>query len=367
MFNHTTRICFRFLPFLAILVLTGLGLEAATATAQIGRTVTFSVSATGTAPFTYQWYKNGTALSGATSPSYQIASVQASSAGTYTVKVSNAYGSTLSDSGVLAVGTGPVAGDLNGDGVPDLVWQNSSTGDFAIWTLQNLANTGNDPYLARLPATWRIVGRADFNGDGNVDLVWENTATGDHAVWFMNGTTFNGSTAYLGYVPAPWRIGAVADMDGDGHPDLVWENTSTGDRAIWYMNGATILRFGYLAYVDPAWRLCGAADFNGDGHADLAWECTASSGGATVGDHIAWLMDDEDIVSFADLGTASPAWHLAAIADFTGDGQPDLLWEDTVAGDANAGARVVWEMNGTTFTGRTTTIATVDVAWKLAP
>jgi hypothetical protein len=78
-------------------------------------------------------------------------------------------------------------------------------------------------------------------------------------------------------------------------------------------------------------------------------------------------MNGSSVSSFADLGSASTAWHLAAIGDFTGDGQPDLLWEDTKAGDANAGLRVVWEMNGTTFTGRTTTVANVDIAWKLAP
>ncbi|HEY4300084.1 MAG TPA: FG-GAP-like repeat-containing protein [Candidatus Didemnitutus sp.] len=350
-----------------LLLGSGAGLPAATATSRIGHTVTFSVSVSGSAPFTYQWYKDGNAVSGATAATYAIANVQPSAAGAYTVKVSNAYGSTVSDSGTLVVTNGAVAGDLNGDGVPDLVWQNTTTGDNAFWTIQNLANTGTDPYLARITPSWRIAGRGDFNGDGSNDLVWENTVTGDRAVWFLSGTSFGGSTAYLAMVPPPWRIGAVADMDGDGHPDLIWENTVTGDRTIWYLNGTTILRFEYLAYVDPSWRLCGAADLDGDGHADLLWECVSSSGGSSPGDHVAWLMNGTSILSFADLGSASTAWHLAAVGDFTGDGQPDLLWEDTTAGDVNVGLRVVWEMDGTTYTGRSTIIANVDPAWKLAP
>jgi hypothetical protein len=58
-------------------------------TVTTGQNVTFSVTATGTAPLSYQWYKNGTAISGATSSSYALSNVKASDAGTYTVSVSN--------------------------------------------------------------------------------------------------------------------------------------------------------------------------------------------------------------------------------------------------------------------------------------
>jgi hypothetical protein len=50
-----------------------------------GTSVSFSVSATGHPTISYQWYFNGTAISGATSNSYSISSAQASNAGTYTV------------------------------------------------------------------------------------------------------------------------------------------------------------------------------------------------------------------------------------------------------------------------------------------
>src|SRR5450432_3048684 len=36
-------------------------------TVTVGQTGTFAVSASGTGPFTYQWYQNGVAISGATS------------------------------------------------------------------------------------------------------------------------------------------------------------------------------------------------------------------------------------------------------------------------------------------------------------
>src|SRR5207245_585351 len=44
--------------------------QPASQTVNLGQTATFSVTATGTAPLSYQWSKNGTAISGATSASY---------------------------------------------------------------------------------------------------------------------------------------------------------------------------------------------------------------------------------------------------------------------------------------------------------
>ena len=64
--------------------------------------VTFSVTATGTA-VSYQWKKNGTAISGATKASYTISSVQKNDAGSYTVTVTNSGGTVTSSAAVLTV------------------------------------------------------------------------------------------------------------------------------------------------------------------------------------------------------------------------------------------------------------------------
>ena len=68
-----------------------------------GSSVTFSVVATGTAPLTYQWKKNGSNISGATSDSYTISNVKSSDAGSYTVTVSNSAGSVTSSAATLTV------------------------------------------------------------------------------------------------------------------------------------------------------------------------------------------------------------------------------------------------------------------------
>lgn len=72
-------------------------------TVTAGQPVTFSVTATGTAPLSYQWQRNTVAISGATGSSYTIPSTQPAHAGTYRVVVSNAAGSATSNNATLTV------------------------------------------------------------------------------------------------------------------------------------------------------------------------------------------------------------------------------------------------------------------------
>lgn len=69
----------------------------------VGGTATLSVTASGTAPLVYQWRKDGTPISGATSASLTLNSVQASNAGSYTVSVSNGLGTVNSTGATLTV------------------------------------------------------------------------------------------------------------------------------------------------------------------------------------------------------------------------------------------------------------------------
>ena len=70
-----------------------------------GSKVTLSVSASGAAPLAYQWSKDGTVIPGVTGSSYVIAAVALSNAGSYTVAISNSFGSTASRAATLTVNT----------------------------------------------------------------------------------------------------------------------------------------------------------------------------------------------------------------------------------------------------------------------
>lgn len=71
--------------------------------ATVGSSASFTVTATGSAPLSYQWLKNGEQIPDANLSSYSISNVQASDAGSYTVRVSNPAGSINSDSAILEV------------------------------------------------------------------------------------------------------------------------------------------------------------------------------------------------------------------------------------------------------------------------
>ena len=69
-----------------------------------GQTATFSVTATGTAPLTYQWKKGGTDISGATSSTYTTpATSSADNAAVFTVVVTNSAGNVTSGDATLTV------------------------------------------------------------------------------------------------------------------------------------------------------------------------------------------------------------------------------------------------------------------------
>jgi hypothetical protein len=78
--------------------------EPASQTVTAGQTATFSVVATGTAPLSYQWEQNGTAVTGATSASYTTPATTSSDNGAqFTVVVSNTAGSVTSSPAALTV------------------------------------------------------------------------------------------------------------------------------------------------------------------------------------------------------------------------------------------------------------------------
>src|SRR5258706_333446 len=84
--------------------------QPASQTVTAGQTATFAVVATGTAPLSYQWQKNGANIAGATAASYTTPATTATDSGsTFRVVVNNTAGTATSAAATLTVSAAPVA------------------------------------------------------------------------------------------------------------------------------------------------------------------------------------------------------------------------------------------------------------------
>ncbi|TXC66782.1 hypothetical protein FSC37_16125 [Piscinibacter aquaticus] len=79
----------------------------AAVTVNAGNTATFAVGVAGTAPYGYQWLKDGQPIEGATAAYYSLAAATTGSAGSYSVRVTNAAGSVTSAAASLNVVDAP--------------------------------------------------------------------------------------------------------------------------------------------------------------------------------------------------------------------------------------------------------------------
>jgi hypothetical protein len=95
-YNQTIRV-----GGLAPLISTVQGTQTVTA----GQSATFSVTAVGSGSLTYQWYFDGSAIFTGTRSTYSIASTSGSNAGSYTVEVTDPYGTSTSSTYTLTVNT----------------------------------------------------------------------------------------------------------------------------------------------------------------------------------------------------------------------------------------------------------------------
>lgn len=153
--------------------------------------------------------------------------------------------------------------DVNGDGRADIIWQHDD-GWLAIWMMNGFNATSTT--LLSIPRitdpNWIIAGAGDVNGDGKADLVWQNQADGMLGVWMLNGATVidQRGLSIMKVTDLSWKIHGVGDVSGDGKADLLWQNESTGDLGVWYLDGSTVIGQSTLSIPsvgDLSWNMVG--------------------------------------------------------------------------------------------------------------
>lgn len=106
--------------------------QPANASVAAGQTATFGVSATGAAPLTYQWRRDGVVIAGATAAGYTTPVTVASDNGAlFSVVVSNGGGSVTSVAATLAIRTGS-APVITGQPIAFMSLNVGGTGEFGV-------------------------------------------------------------------------------------------------------------------------------------------------------------------------------------------------------------------------------------------
>ena len=249
-----------------------------------------------------------------------------------------------------------VAGDVNGDSIPDLIVGafNADPGGLSGAGSTYVYSGATGSLLHRIDGAaagdqfgFSVAGAGDVNGDGVPDQIVSavNASPGGIAnagsVYVYSGATggllhqFDGGAGNDGF---GCSVASAEDVDGDGFADLIvgarWADVGGVQDAgsayvysgatgalVWQFNGATAS--DYLGY-----SVAGPGDVDGDGFDDLivgapAWAGSASSGngaafvysGANGG--LIWQFSSGNQFDYA-------GWSVVGVEDMDGDGLPDM-------------------------------------------
>jgi uncharacterized repeat protein (TIGR01451 family) len=226
-------------------------------------------------------------------------------------------------------------GDIDGDGKPDVA---IATG-LGTSIFRNTSTAGSVSFAATLqiPAPWTSGGVgsvkiADLNGDGKAELIIGDANVGISIYWNIGSPGSIDANSFA--IPIDYTLSdgfatlgmAIGDLDGDGKPDAAISNG--GNKIFVFKNIAagfadpitltTSNSIGYHVII---------ADIDGDGKPDLI-----GSNNSTYDSTISIFRNTStpgniDTTSFASpfaLSTGLVAAS-ASLADFNGDGKPDLL------------------------------------------
>ncbi len=217
-------------------------------------------------------------------------------------------------------GSHPAIGDINGDGIPEVITEASGNALIAVqgdtgnvlWVSENHNNGG----VSGAPAL------VNFDGAGNPEIAF------GHTIYDANGAiAFEAAGSEATGTNGIGPISCVADLTGDGLPELIAGAT------VWTFTGTVGTDFEgtELWQGSPADGYCGIADFNLDGMPEVA---------TVQGNAITIFNGQTGQVIAASAITGGGAGGPPNIADFDGDGLPDI-------GTAGGNNYVVVQYDGT--------------------
>lgn len=208
-----------------------------------------------------------------------IATISSTLEGTLSFLRNTTTGGTLSfaaktDLSIIGVLSFIAAGDIDGDGKPDIACTNFALNTVSV--LRNTSTVGNISFAAKtdfatgsFPGTVRI---GDIDGDAKADLVVGNAISNNFMVFRNNATS-----PTIGFAPSQsFATGSgcdditISDFNGDGKTDIV---AVDGVNGFYIFQGnstsGNVSLLPSVYYPSNIFSGINAADFDGDGRTDL--------------------------------------------------------------------------------------------------
>ncbi len=199
-----------------------------------------------------------------------------------------------------------VAGDLNGDGYPDII-HGSAWGDRTVYAISGI--------------------------DGNV-------------LWFYDTKVEDGHGGWI------YSVDTLGDVTGDGVPEVIagaggWNSGMMGPRCVYVFNGSNgAILFRFQAN-DAVISVDAIPDVNGDGYPDIV----AGAGGNGTRDHHVYLISGNPSAGGSLLwsyDTGADVWWVTGAGDINGDGVFDVVagnWGNLVIALSGANGELIWSTN----------------------
>lgn len=209
---------------------------------------------------------------------------------------------------------------------------------------------------------WRGTTAIDVERDGDLDVI--AVASGREPLLLLNDGSASFAVApasprFPGSPASAYRV-AAADVDGDGFEDLLIGAVTNFQSQLWRNDGTgrfVDITATHLPVFNATVADIQPADLDGDGDVDFA---LAQGYGVGIREHNAILLNQGGgRFTYQPLVSTRQTHSWAAVADFTGDGLPDIVF-----GNPDATAEYWINMGGGQFFDGTPTVTNVFRAFE---